>query len=66
MEEDRLVITPKKFKADKTAILSARVSTELLKKIEVLASKTNRNKNEMIQILLAYAVDHTVVEEGGK
>ena len=66
MEESKLVLTPKKFKTDTTAILSARVSTGLLKKIEDLARKTNRNRNEMVQILLAYAVDHAVVEEGDK
>ena len=66
MEDSKLVLTPKKFKADTTTILSARVSTELLKKIEVLAAKTNRNRNEMVQILLAYAVDHAVVDEGDK
>ena len=49
-----------------TTILSARVSTELMKKIENLATQTNRSKNEMVQILLAYAVDHAVVDEGGK
>lgn len=46
--------------ADSTTIVSARVPTELIKKIEVLAKKTNRN--EMIQILLTYAVDNAVVE----
>lgn len=61
-----LIIKPKKFKTDTTAILSARVSTELLKRIEKLAEQSNRNKNEMIQILLTYAVDHAVIEEGGK
>jgi len=62
MEEKKLVLSTKKFKADSTTIVSARVPTELIKKIEVLAKKTNRNRNEMIQILLTYAVDNAVVE----
>lgn len=66
MEDSKLILTPKKFKTDTTAILSVRLSTELLKRIEELATKTNRNRNEMVQILLAYAVDHAVVDEGGK
>ncbi len=66
MEDSKLILTPKEFKTDATTILSARVSTDLLKKIESLASKTNRNRNEMVQILLAYAVDHAVIDEGGK
>lgn len=63
MEEKKLVLSAKKFKADSTTIISARVPTELIKKIEDLAKRTNRNRNEMVQILLSYAVDNAVVEE---
>ncbi len=63
MEEKKLVLSTKKFKADSTTIISARVPTELIKKIEDLAKRTNRNRNEMVQILLSYAVDNAVVEE---
>ena len=63
MEEKKLILTPKKFKEDSTTIISARVPTELIKKIETLAKKTNRNRNEMVQILLTYAVDNAIVEE---
>lgn len=63
MEEKKLVISAKKFKADSTTIISARVPTELIKRIEDLAKRTNRNRNEMVQILLTYAVDNAVVEE---
>ena len=63
MEEKKLILSTKKFKADSTTIISARVPTELIKKIEDLAKRTNRNRNEMVQILLSYAVDNAVVEE---
>lgn len=63
MGEKKLVLSTKKFKADSTTIISARVPTELIKKIEDLAKRTNRNRNEMVQILLSYAVDNAVVEE---
>ncbi|MCF0107999.1 MAG: ribbon-helix-helix protein, CopG family [Bacilli bacterium] len=66
MEEKKLVISAKKYKAETTTIISARVPMELMKKIETLAEKTNRNKNEMVQILLTYAVDNAVVEEEAK
>ena len=66
MEEKKLVLSAKKYKAESTTIISARVPLELMKRIEVLAKKTNRNKNEMVQILLTYAVDNTVVEEEDK
>lgn len=63
MEAKKLVLSAKKFKADNTTIISARVPTELIKRIEDLAKRTNRNRNEMVQILLTYAVDNAVVEE---
>lgn len=63
MEEKKLVLSAKKFKANSTTIISARVPTELIKRIEDLAKRTNRNRNEMVQILLTYAVDNAVVEE---
>ena len=62
-EEKKLILVQKKFKADTTTILSARVSTELMKKIEILANKTNRNRNEIVQILLDYAVNNTLVQD---
>ena len=66
MEEKKLILSTKKFNADSTTIISARVPTELIKKIEDLAKRTNRNRNEMVQILLSYAVDNAVVEEEEK
>lgn len=66
MSGRKLVLSTKKFKSDTTTIISARVPMELIKKIEDLAKRTNRNRNEMVQILLSYAVDNVVVEEGEK
>lgn len=63
MEDKKLVLSTKKFKEDSTTIISARVPTELLKKIENLAKKTNRNRNEIVQILLSFAVENTVIKE---
>lgn len=63
MEDKKLVLSTKKFKEDSTTIISARMPTELLKKIEHLAKKTNRNRNEMVQILLSFAVENTVIKE---
>ena len=59
--EKKLVIVPKQFKSDTTTIVSARISTELNGKISDLAKKTNRNRNEIIQILLSYAVEHVEI-----
>ena len=61
--EKKLIIAPKKFKADSTTIISARIPTELMEKIEFLAKETNRNRNEMIQLLLSWAVENTEIND---
>ncbi len=65
-EEKKLILTPKKFKTNETTIVSARISVDLMKKIELLAKKANMNRNEMIQTLLNFAVDNTLIQEEGK
>lgn len=66
MEEKKLILVPKKFKTNETTIVSARISVDLMKKIEVLAKKANMNRNEMIQTLLNFAVDSTSVQDEEK
>ncbi len=65
-EEKKLILTPKKFKTNETTIVSARISVDLMKKIELLAKKANMNRNEMIQTLLNFAVDNTLIQEEEK
>lgn len=60
MTEEKFIITPKSYRAD-TTIVSARIPTDLVEKIEKLAKESNRNRNEMIQMLLTYAVDRAEV-----
>ena len=60
MAEEKLIITPKTFRAD-TTIVSARIPADLLEKIDEIAKESNRTRNEMIQLLLAYAVERTEV-----
>ncbi len=69
MKKEKLVITSKKFNDNSTSIISARVPTELMKQIETLAKKTNRNRNEIIQILLNFAIENAEIknsDEGDK
>ncbi len=66
MEEKKLILTPKKFSTNETTIVSARISVDLMKKIELLSKKANMNRNEMIQTLLNFAVDNTLIQEEGK
>lgn len=60
--KEKLVVSRKKFK-NETTIVSARIPSDIVSKIDELGKKANRNRNEMIQILLAYAVDNCVVKD---
>ncbi len=61
--DKKLILVPKKFKTNETTIVSARISIDLMKKIDLLAKKANMNRNEIIQILLNYAADNTLVQD---
>lgn len=62
MAEEPLIITPKTFRAD-TTIVSARIPADLLEKIDGIAKESNRTRNEVIQLLLAYAVERAEVRQ---
>ncbi len=44
-------------------IVSVRMKDELLAKLEELSAKTNRSRNELINILLASALDIVKIED---
>ena len=46
-----------------TKILSIRIRNELLLRLEELSAKTNRSRNELINILLASALDIVKIED---
>lgn len=44
-------------------IVSVRMKDELIKKLDVLSTQTNRSRNELINILLVSAIDLVKIEE---
>ena len=55
-----LNISSKKYKGD-TSVISARIPTVLVKKIDEIAEKTGRNRNEVILLCLEFAVENVSV-----
>lgn len=53
-------ISPKKY-AGETAIVSMRMSKDLLKEIDNVASLTGRNRNEILTMSLEFALSHMEV-----
>ena len=66
MANDNLILTPKPLKGeDGHRTFSIRIKSETIARIDALATQTNRSRNELIGILLDYALDRCgVVGEG--
>ena len=61
--EDKLIINKKNLKGDdgyKT--FSVRIKEETVVKLNKLSEETNRSRNELINILLDYAIDNCLVK----
>ena len=52
---EKFIVTPKE---DKTVTMTIRIDRTLQEKYNNLASKTNRSRNELINMALQYALDH--------
>ncbi|MBQ7827564.1 MAG: ribbon-helix-helix protein, CopG family [Clostridia bacterium] len=61
--KQKLIINKKSLKGeDGHKTFSIRIKDETVQKLDELASKTNRSRNELINILLDYAIDNCEVE----
>ena len=61
--KDKLVIKKKSLKGeDGYKTFSIRVKDETVANLEALADQTNRSRNELINILLDYAIDNCEVK----
>ncbi len=61
MSEKKLKISAKKYNGD-TAVISARIPNDLIKKIDEICEKTGRNRNEVMQLCLEFAVENIEIE----
>lgn len=61
MAEKKLVIPLKKYTGE-TAVVSARLPVDLIKKIDEICEATGRTKNEIIQMCLEFSVDNIEIK----
>jgi metal-responsive CopG/Arc/MetJ family transcriptional regulator len=60
--EDKLIITKKSLKGeDGHKVFSIRIRDDLVDKLDLLAQQTNRSRNDLINTLLAFAIEHCEV-----
>ncbi len=63
MRKNKLIIEPKPPKGeDGYTTFSIRIKTELVEKIEAITTLSGHSRNELIGILLEYAVDNCEVD----
>jgi len=61
--EDKLIINKKNLKGeDGYKTFSVRVKEDTVTKLNKLSEDTNRSRNELINILLEYAIDNSKVK----
>ncbi len=56
--EDKFVVKKNNEKSDKFIIMSLRIDKELQKEFDILASKSEHSRNELMCMALKYALDH--------
>ncbi len=63
-ENEMLIIHKKKLKGDDGyKVFSIRIKDETVAKLEALSDETNRSRNELINLLLDFAVDNCRIVE---
>ena len=61
--EERFIISKKKLKGeDGYKVFSVRIKDATVEKLNKLSEETNRSRNELINILLEYAIDNSKVK----
>ncbi len=61
--EDKLIINKKNLKGeDGYKTFSVRIKEETVLRLNKLSEETNRSRNELINILLDYAIDNSEVK----
>ena len=60
--EEKLVIQKKSLKGeDGYKVFSVRVKNETVDALEKLSAQTNRSRNELVNTLLEYAIQHCTI-----
>jgi metal-responsive CopG/Arc/MetJ family transcriptional regulator len=62
MEKAKFEITPKKYSSD-TTVVSLRLPKDMLDEINKITKQTRRTRNEIMTIMLEYAIENTEIIE---
>lgn len=63
MQDELLIIKPKRLKGeDGHKNFSVRMREDLVERLEKLSAQSGHSRNELISMLVEYALDHSVVD----
>lgn len=62
MTDKKLIISTKKYVGE-SSVVSVRLPVSLIKRIDDICDLTKRNKNEVIQMCIEFAVEHIQIEK---
>ena len=64
MAHNDLVLHPKKYKGeDGYRVFSVRMKEKTVQRLEELSTQTNHSRNELINILLDFAIDRCIIAD---
>lgn len=62
MEDAKLVIVPKRYKAE-TQVFSIRIPKDMLRDVDAVAQKTGRTRNEIITKSIEFTLEHLEIAD---
>lgn len=63
MDQEQEPLKIKKRGDDGHRLISVRIREDTLKRLDEIASESNRSRNELINIILNYGINHIVIEK---
>ena len=61
---EKLIIRPKLKGEDGHKTFSIRLRDETVERLDYIAARTNRSRNDLINMLLDFAMDHCEIDDG--
>lgn len=61
--DEKLIISKKMKGEDGHKTFSVRLTQETVERLDCLAEETGRSRNDLINVLLNFALDHSVIGE---
>lgn len=61
--ENKFIVRPRKPAFGKTSVVSARLPDDMIEELDKIAKKTDRTRNELIQMCIDFALKNIEITE---